>query len=120
MMRWCCVKNCGACCYLDPSERPELDDYLDPEALALYLSMVAEDGWCVHFDPQTRECRIYDERPEFCRVRPDTFKQMFDVEEDEFEEFAIACCIEQIEDLYGEDSPEMQRYQESVDFRSSN
>lgn len=22
--RWACVKNCGACCYLAPEERPDL------------------------------------------------------------------------------------------------
>ncbi|CAN0426227.1 unnamed protein product [Ectocarpus sp. 13 AM-2016] len=22
--RWACVKNCGACCYLAPDERPDL------------------------------------------------------------------------------------------------
>ncbi|HBK65262.1 MAG TPA: YkgJ family cysteine cluster protein, partial [Cyanobacteria bacterium UBA11166] len=45
MATWLCVKQCGACCHLDPAERPELADYLSPEDLQLYLSMVGEGGW---------------------------------------------------------------------------
>lgn len=30
--------------------------------------MVGEDGWCIHFDTGGRRCRIYDTRPDFCRV----------------------------------------------------
>jgi len=30
--------------------------------------MVGEDGWCIHFDTGRRRCRIYDSRPDFCRV----------------------------------------------------
>jgi len=39
-------KQCGACCHLDPGERPDLDEYLLPDELGeLYLSMVGEgDG----------------------------------------------------------------------------
>lgn len=45
---WACVAGCGACCYLQPEERPYLMDYFeDPEDLALYNSMVGDDGWCV-------------------------------------------------------------------------
>jgi uncharacterized protein len=114
MTRWRCVKNCGACCYLDPAERPGLEDYLAPEELTHYLSLVGEEGWCIHFDPQKRECRIYEDRPEFCRVRRDTFERMYEIDESEFDEFAIACCIEQIEWRYGANSPEMLRYDREV------
>ncbi|NEO03757.1 MAG: YkgJ family cysteine cluster protein, partial [Moorea sp. SIO3I7] len=37
MATWRCVKQCGACCHLDPAERPGLEEYLLPEELALYL-----------------------------------------------------------------------------------
>jgi Fe-S-cluster containining protein len=30
--------------------------------------MVGADGWCIHFDTGGRRCRIYDQRPDFCRV----------------------------------------------------
>lgn len=114
MASWQCVKSCGACCHLDPRDRPELQDYLSPEELQLYLSMVGEGGWCINFDRETRKCRIYERRPRFCRVQPEIFQQMYGVEAAEFNDFAIDCCHEQIEGVYGADSPEMERYTETV------
>ncbi|CAN0467136.1 unnamed protein product, partial [Scytosiphon promiscuus] len=63
--RWACVKNCGACCYLAPEERPDLagewhdmiriKKYLpDPAEFDLYISMAEDDGWCKHFDKENR------------------------------------------------------------------
>lgn len=114
MATWRCVKHCGACCHLEPAERPELDEYLSEEQLAQYLSLVGEGGWCIHFDHQTRECKIYEQRPIFCRVTPANFKQMYQVDADEFNEFAIACCQQQIGAVYGEESPEMQHYNQEI------
>lgn len=111
---WQCVKGCGACCQLDPSDRPDLEEYLPPEELALYLSLVGENGWCIHYDSETRECSIYDDRPRFCRVRPDTFAAMFGIEAEDFNEFAIDCCRQQIEGVYGDDSEEMERYDRAI------
>lgn len=114
MATWQCVKNCGACCHLDPNDRPDLEDYLSPEELLLYLSMVGEDGWCIHFDSEARECRIYDKRPAFCRVTPETFQAMFGVEPEELNDFAIDCCREQIEAVYGDRSLEMLKFDRAV------
>lgn len=114
MATWCCVKQCGACCYLQPSERPDLEEYLSPEELELYLSMVGEGGWCVNFDHITRECRIYADRPRFCRVEADVFEEMFGIEESELNDFAIDCCREHIEDIYGSRSLEMLRFDGAV------
>lgn len=114
MATWQCVKQCGACCYLDPSERPDLDQYLSPEELALYLSMVGDDGWCINFEPATRECRIYADRPRFCRVQVNVFQDLYGVEPEELNEFAIDCCREHIEDMYGERSLEMLRFDQAV------
>jgi Fe-S-cluster containining protein len=114
MVTWRCVNNCGACCYLDPSERPDLEDYLSPEELQRYLSMVGEDGWCINFDHENRKCQIYEDRPRFCRVKPDIFKQMYGVMSEDFHEFAIDCCHQHIEDLYGENSEEMKYYNQEV------
>ncbi len=112
---WRCVSNCGACCHLDPQERPDLETYLTPEELELYLSMVGEDGWCLNYDRTTRKCRIYDERPRFCRVKPDIFAEMFGITATEFDEFAIDCCYQQIEGVYGENSPEITHYRDVID-----
>lgn len=111
---WQCVEGCGACCHLDPSDRPDLEDYLSPEELTQYLSLVGEGGWCINFDHTTRKCRIYEDRPRFCRVTPETFEEMYGVEREEFNDFAIECCQQQIAGVYGEDSPEMKDYNRAV------
>ena len=112
--KWRCVANCGACCHLEPQDRPDLAAYLSAEELELYLSMVGQDGWCVNFDRQTRQCTIYDQRPRFCRVQADIFQDMYEVKITEFNDFAIACCREQITGVYGEDSSEMARYNQEI------
>lgn len=114
MATWQCIKGCGACCNLDPSDRPDLADYLSPEELIHYFSLVGKEGWCINFDQQSRDCRIYDERPRFCRVLPEIFEQMFEVSPEDFNDFAIDCCEQQIEGVYGEDSPELERYDEAI------
>lgn len=116
MATWKCVKQCGACCNLDPAERPDLEEYLPPDELELYLSMVGEGGWCVNYDRTTRECKIYPNRPRFCRVDSEIFEDMYGIEPQELNDFAIACCREQIEGVYGDRSLEMLRFDQSVGF----
>ncbi|KAJ1487279.1 hypothetical protein T484DRAFT_2248929 [Baffinella frigidus] len=57
---WACMANCGACCYLAPEER-NLEGLSDADR-ALYTSMAGEDGWCTHFDKETRLCGQFEER----------------------------------------------------------
>jgi uncharacterized protein len=114
MPTWRCVKNCGACCQLDPADRPELADYLSAADLTLYMSMVGTDGWCLNYDQLTRECKIYETRPSFCRVQADTFTAMFDIEAEDLNDFAIDCCQQQIEGVYGPDSDEMSRFNTAI------
>ncbi|KYC40646.1 Fe-S cluster protein [Scytonema hofmannii PCC 7110] len=116
MATWQCVKQCGACCYLDPAERPDLDEYLSPKELELYLSMVGDDGWCVNYDKENRECRIYPNRPRFCRVETEVFQDMYGIEPEELNDFAIDCCHQQIEGVYGDRSLEMLRFDQAVGF----
>lgn len=68
MAHWRCISGCGACCRLDPALRGEDLDCLSSEQRSTYLAMVGDDGWCIHFDTGGRRCRIYDSRPDFCRV----------------------------------------------------
>lgn len=110
MATWSCMKQCGACCHLDPEDRPNLADYLSPEEIDLYLSLVGTDGWCIHYDASLRQCRIYEQRPQFCRVEPDNFQRMYGVTAPEFNDFAIACCYQQIECVYGSESQERESY----------
>lgn len=116
MATWQCISNCGACCNLQPEDRPELDQYLTPEQLQQYLSMVGEDGWCVNFEADSRRCKIYRDRPQFCRVQPDTFQAMYGIQADELNDFAIDCCHEQIESIYGEESDEMEQFGNAIGF----
>ena len=118
MATWQCVKQCGACCYLDPTERPELDEYLSPEELKHYLNLVGADGWCINYDHLTRECRIYSDRPRFCRVQADTFEEFYGIEPEELNEFAIDCCQQHIGDMYGDRSLEMLRFNHAVGLSS--
>lgn len=112
--KWQCVSNCGACCDLTPEDRPDLEEYLSTEELKIYMSMVGEDGWCINYDRDIRKCQIYTQRPRFCRVEPDHFLDMYGVQAEEFNEFAIACCQQQISGVYGEDSKELANYNSAV------
>jgi Fe-S-cluster containining protein len=114
MATWRCVKNCGACCHLDPGDRPDLEEYLLPEELAFYMSLVGEGGWCIHFDHETRECGIYPNRPRFCRVEPEVFHDLYGIEPEEVNDFAIDCCRQQIEGVYGDLSLESIRFDQEV------
>jgi uncharacterized protein len=114
MATWQCVKHCGACCQLDPTDRPDLDQYLKPDELELYLSLVGEAGWCIHYDQATRECQIYADRPRFCRVEADVFQDLYGVEPEELNDFAIDCCQQQIEGVYGDRSLEMLRFDRAI------
>lgn len=115
MATWKCIKNCGACCHLDPSERPDLEDYLSAAELVEYLSLVGADGWCINYNFSERTCRIYPERPRFCRATPEVFGDLFGIAPAEFNDFAIDCCQEQIAGVYGPLSIESHRYQAETD-----
>jgi Fe-S-cluster containining protein len=91
-----------------------LDNYLAPEELQQYLGLIGEGGWCVNFDQATRECRIYADRPRFCRVESDVFQDLYGIEPEELNDFAIACCRQQIEGVYGDLSLEMLRFDQGV------
>jgi Fe-S-cluster containining protein len=116
MATWQCVKQCGACCHLDPQYRPDLHEYLTPEELELYLSMVGDGGWCINYDHDSRECQIYPDRPRFCRVEPEIFKDMYSVDSEDLNDFAIECCQQQIEGVYGDRSLEMLRFNQTVGY----
>ena len=67
LLSWQCVSSCGACCRLDPDQRGEALEALSAQEKAQYLEMVGLDGWCIHYDTGSRSCRIYSDRPNFCR-----------------------------------------------------
>lgn len=107
--RWSCISGCGACCRLDPARRPEAIAVLDPVQKQRYLAMVGRDGWCIHFDSGSRRCRIYDSRPDFCRVSQ-LIDQLDDVEDGAADAWAISCCKQQIRSEYGGRDKVMKRF----------
>jgi Fe-S-cluster containining protein len=54
----------------------------------LFRSMVGADGWCIHYDKPSRSCTIHNERPRFCRVEPETFKDLYGIEEKDMDKSA--------------------------------
>lgn len=82
--KWACVKDCGACCKLGPIEsRPQLNEYLNEIDYARYESLIGPDDWCKNFDQENRLCKVYDTRPDFCRVDSVNFKKMYDIDEED-------------------------------------
>lgn len=120
--RWQCITGCGACCRLDPAQRPEALEALSPEQRRTYLAMVGDDGWCIHYDSGAQRCRIYSERPDFCQVanlinlfgRHEHTNQAHAGEahagETHGDRLAIACCLQQIRSEYGGRSRVMKRF----------
>lgn len=103
---WACMSNCGACCYLAPEERDLTG--LTEEETELYMSMVEPDGWCKNYDKETKLCKIYEDRPSFCRV--ERFSTLYGYEEDDLGDAAADSCREHIAQVYGELSPEMDSF----------
>ncbi|MFM7268302.1 MAG: YkgJ family cysteine cluster protein, partial [Cyanobium sp.] len=106
--QWTCISGCGSCCRLDPQRRPEALAALREDQQRLYLSMVGGDGWCIHFDSGGCRCRIYDDRPEFCRVS--ALVGLFGCEGEDGDALAIACCKQQIRSEHGGRGRVMRRF----------
>ncbi len=106
------MDQCGACCRLAPDERPEAVEALDPLQQQQYLSMVGDDGWCIHFDSGSRRCRIYDSRPAFCRVS--SLCGLFGIEPEQMDPFAIDCCRQQIRSVHGGRSRELRKFERLI------
>ena len=111
-LHWSCLSQCGACCRLAPEERQEALEALSADQQTLYLEMVGDDGWCRHFDKGGRRCRIYEDRPEFCRVS--ALADLFAVAADEVNAFAIDCCRQQIRSVHGGRSRELRRFERLI------
>ncbi len=52
----------------------------------------------------------------FCRVESDVFQELYGIEASELNDFAIDCCQQQIEGVYGDYSPEMERFNQTVGY----
>ena len=109
---WRCISGCGSCCRLDPNLRGEALAALDASQQATYLAMVGADGWCIHFDTGGCRCRIYDDRPDFCRVGQLT--SLFGGEGEDSDALAIRCCTQQIRSEHGGRGKVMRRFLRAI------
>ncbi|XP_057972069.1 uncharacterized protein LOC131160418 [Malania oleifera] len=117
---WKCVEGCGACCKLDkgPAFATPEEIFHDPSDVQLFRSLIGPDGWCVHFEKSTRRCSIYADRPYFCRVEPDIFKNLYGIEKKKFNKEACSCCRDTIKAIYGSQSIELDNFNRAT--RSGN
>jgi hypothetical protein len=112
---WTCIAGCGACCRLDPEQRQEALAALSAEQREQYLALVGPDGWCRHYDSGGRRCRVYDGRPDFCRVS--NLTSLFGAEGQAADDLAIACCKQQIRSEYGGRGRVMRRFLRAIQRR---
>lgn len=110
------MDQCGACCKLGEYEHDVLRDLLKSETdVVEYLEMISpDDGWCKWYDHRSRTCTQYETRPRFCRATPQTFRELYDVDESRFNDFAISCCQFHISNTYGDDSVEAYRHDDFI------
>ena len=106
--KWNCITNCGACCRLAPEERAEAIASLRDEEVKVYLDLVKPDGWCRHYDSGRRICKVYEDRPSFCKTKDLT--RRFDLNEDVSSDFLINCCRQNIRSVYGGKSTILKRF----------
>jgi len=119
--QWQCIAGCGACCRLDPALRQDALDALTPSQREAYLQLVGADGWCIHYDSGGRRCRIYDDRPDFCRVSnllalfaPELPPAAPEQWSDAAHGLAIDCCRQQIRSEYGGRGRVMRRFERTI------
>jgi len=112
MKSWTCIEKCGACCHIDLKYRENLTKILSQEDIKLIKSMTKEDGWCKYLDKKNMKCKIYDNRPHFCKVN--IFSNNFKEYKKKGDKFLINCCKEHISSIYGNKSEEMKRFKKEI------
>ena len=112
MKSWTCIENCGACCHIDLKYRKNLKNILSQKDIELIKNMTKKNGWCKHLDKENMKCRIYDERPHFCKVN--LFSKNFKEYKKNGDNFLIDCCKEHIRFIYGKRSDEMNRFKQEI------
>ncbi|GAB2268046.1 hypothetical protein Dimus_003021 [Dionaea muscipula] len=115
-LQWQCVKGCGACCKLakGPSFATLEEIFDNPSDIQLYRSLIGSDGWCKHFDKNTRTCSIYADRPYFCHVQPDIFQTLYGIDERKFNKEACSFCKDTIKATYGPRSEELHSFNSTL------
>ncbi len=115
--KWKCISYCGACCRLDPEERPEALEVLSEEETKHYFSMVDSDGWCRFYNKSTKTCSIYQDRPNFCNVK--YIIKLFKPNSLTHDSFLISSCKQQIRSVYGGRSSVIKRFSKETRFHNN-
>ena len=75
-------KKCGKCCKpvvimskedIETIKKAGHKDFLELDPIHPengYISMKRENDYCMFLDKTTKQCKIYDVRPEICRIYP--------------------------------------------------
>ena len=66
--------------------------------------------------PGSMQADLDSTRPWFCRVEAETFEEMYGIQAEDVNDFAIDCCHQQIEVVYGDRSLEQIRFDQAVGF----
>ena len=109
--KWRCIKGCGACCRLAPAERTEAIQALTPSQQQIYFSLVNSDGWCRHYDTSQQKCKVYENRPEFCKF--EWLAHQIGLTNENKDSFGIKFCREHIKSIYGGKSHILKRFNRS-------
>ena len=112
MKSWTCIEKCGACCQIDLKHRENLANILSQKDIELIKSMTKKDGWCKYLDKKNMKCKIYENRPHFCKVS--IFSKNFKGYKKKGDNFLIDCCKEHISFIYGKESEEMKRFKQEI------
>ncbi len=110
--KWNCINYCGSCCKLAPEERIEAIAALTEEDRQEYFNLVASDGWCKNYDKHLRKCKIYDRRPNFCKV--DNLTEIFGYKKKDKDNIAINFCRQNIRSVHGGRSKVLKRFNRSL------
>jgi len=109
---WSCVSQCGSCCRLAPEERVEAIEALSEKQQLAYFDLVGADGWCKHYDKSKRICKIYKQRPDFCKVKNIT--TIFGHTSIDTTNLAISFCKQNIRSIYGGRSVVLKRFNRNI------
>ena len=112
MKSWTCIEKCGACCQIDLKYRENLIGILSNKEIELIKSMTQKDGWCKYFDKKNMKCKIYENRPHFCKVS--IFSKKFKEYKKNGDKFLINCCKDHISFIYGKKSDQMKRFNQEI------
>eukprot|EP00850_Spirogloea_muscicola_P015112 SM000113S24068 [mRNA] locus=s113:205538:206131:- [translate_table: standard] len=86
------------------------------QSTCLSLVLMATMSVSLHVSERlvTSWCLPVAERPRFCRVEPEVFKDLYDVDEQDMDATACNFCMQSIRDVYGGRSKELKSFRRII------